>query len=462
MWYDLVVAALLLFCLVRGARKGFVWQLAAIAAVVLCFAFAETVSVAVAPYLNLNPPLNRWVSMLLLYIACSFVCFAAARGLKNGLEKAKFEDYDRHLGGLFGLLKGAAIAVIVTFFAVTLSEKLRPTVLTSYSGHAAAVAMHHLSPVFPEELGKVLQPYLKNFEGFEDGFGGARLANGTDDPGDLFGDGDAPAGDAPAGDGWDEDEWGGDGWDNDGRDGDRRRGGPDPIVRGSSDDPADGFGGDGFGWDADRLAGTPVGGGSFSGDGAFGDSGDFGGSPFGDPGDDARTDGAAPGQGGDWFTDGSLNRNRLREEAGGVVRDLWNDVPEDTRRSMTDSLREGVRRRAEEAVGDRLDGFLGDPNADPAAEPGPSRQELIADIAAVYNRDETVRAMIRRQSARALGPVPEDAAIDILRDWLADLRGPDAGPDPDPGTGKATTLQERIARRLTARTARPGNPDPRR
>ena len=106
MWYDLAVAAILLFCMIRGAKKGFLWQLAAIAAVVLCFAFAETVSVALAPYLNINPPLNRWVSMLLLYIACSFLCFAVARGLQNGLERAKFEDYDRHLGGLFGLAEG--------------------------------------------------------------------------------------------------------------------------------------------------------------------------------------------------------------------------------------------------------------------------------------------------------------------------------------------------------------------
>ncbi|MFH5806438.1 CvpA family protein [Alienimonas sp. DA493] len=432
MWYDFAVAAILLFCMVRGAKKGFLWQLAGIAAVVLCFVFAETASLAIAPYLKIDPPLNRWVSMLLLYVACSFVCFAVARAMQNGLEKAKFEDYDRHLGGLVGLLKGAGIAVVLTFFAVTLSETLRPAVLGSHSGHAAAVVMDKLSPVFPEELGKVLEPHLKEFQGFEEEYHSGQLAGGSEDPGDLFDDNfggfddfDAPGG----GDAWDEPDGFGE---------------PGPLAGGGSPPTGDGFG------DDPRFNGRPV-----SGEGAFGDSarGDFG---------------AAPGAGGDWQNDGRLNTDRLRNEAGNVARDLWNDVPEETRRNLTDSLTESAtnaaRRRVEDEWGVRLDDFLGDPSQ-PAAEPAanrPTRQELIAEIAAIYNRDENVQSMIRQQSARALGPVPEEAALDVLQDWLADLRGPAAGPDPDPGTTKATTLRERITRRLTARTARPGETAPRR
>ncbi|QDT17878.1 CvpA family protein [Alienimonas californiensis] len=452
MWYDLAVAAILLFCMIRGAKKGFLWQLAGIAAVVLCFVFAETASLAIAPYLKIDPPLNRWVSMLLLYVACSFLCFAVARAMQNGLEKAKFEDYDRHLGGVVGLLKGGGIAVVVTFFAVTLSETLRPIVLASHSGHAAAVVMDKLSPVFPEELGKVLKPHLDEFHGFEEEFHGGQLADGSDDPGNLFGDdpfgegsgefGDFDGfGETSPGDPWVEPR------------GDSTQG---PLAGGGSNPAGDGSGRDPFGWgvdprtNADRLNGRPV-----SGDGSFGDStrGDFG---------------SAPGEGGDWFDDGGLNADRLRNEAGTVARDLWNDVPEETRRNLTDSLTESAtnaaRRRVEDGLGVRLDNFLSDP-AQPGADPAatqPTRQELIAEIAAIYNRDENVQAMIRQQSARTLGPVPEDAAIDVLQDWLADLRGPAAGPDPDPVTTKATTLRERITRRLTARTARPGETAPRR
>ncbi|MEM9702784.1 MAG: CvpA family protein [Planctomycetota bacterium] len=423
MWFDLIVVALLLFCMVRGAKKGFLWQLATIAAVALCFLFAETASVAIAPYLKLDPPLNRWVSMLLLYVACSFVCFAVARGMQSGLEKAKFEAYDRHLGGLFGLIKGAGIAVILTFFAVTLSERLRPTVLSSYSGHASAVVMDALSPVFPQELGNVLEPHLRKFQGFEEEFRDARLADGEEDVENLFGD-------DPGGDGLFVDDFG---------DG--------PLAGGSGMEDG-GFGDDPFGWGepgGDRVPSRPV-----SGDGAFGDS---------DP-----TFGETPGQGDAWFRDGEFNAGRLRDEAGEIAGDLWDDVPEETKRGLTDSLRDSaaneLKRRAEDGLGFRLDGFLGDPNADPGvADPprtGPTRQELISEIAAVYNKDETIQATLKRRFAQALGPVPEEASIAILRDWLYDLRQPDGVVDPDPGTNLATTLPERISREMRRRTASSG------
>ena len=332
---------------------------------------------------------------------------------------------------------------------MTLSERLRPTVLSSYSGHAAAVVMHKLSPVFPEELGKVLKPYMDKFEGFEEGFSGTHLVDGTDDPGDLFGDGDG----FNDGDGFDNGPAWDDGfedWDDTpaagGRDEPDEFALPGPVVRGTSEgetrprtDGAGGFDTDPFGWGSEprpsgeRVSGTPV---SGAGQG-FGDD---------------------PGSAEDWLKDGRLNTDRLRDEAGQTARSLWDDVPAETKQNLTD----GVRRRAGDEIGRRFDDFLGPPPTRagaPDTEPRRTRQDLIAEIASVYNPDENVQQMIRRQSARALGPVPEEAAIDVLRDWLADLRG---APDPDPGTTKATTLRERIARRLTARTARPGEPPPRR
>ena len=415
MWYDLAVAAILLFCLIRGTKKGFVWQLAAIGSVILCFAFAETVSVATAPYLNLTAPLNRWVSMLLLYVACSFVCFAVARGLKSSLEKAKFDDYDRHLGGLFGLLKGAGIAVVLTFFAVTLSNKLRPTVLTSYSGHAAAVVMHQLAPLFPAELGKVIRPYLDNYEGLDEDPTGPRLVDGTSDPGDdLFGDGG----------GFDDDfdragvDDGGFGWDDDPH--------ADAVARGTSED--------------DGLPPR---------DGAFGDSG------FGDdPGIAERPEGA--GQGGDWFdSEGGFNSDRLVGEGERLARDLWDDVPAETRDGVTGSLRDGVRRRVDEEVDRRVGEFFGGANANAG---GPSRGELLDSIAARYTQDPAAHDAFRSHAEGMLRGVPEGVVGDVLRDWLADLRGPSAGADPNPTTSIQTQLPARIRAGVSARVAAPGEP----
>src|SRR5687768_5200953 len=75
MAFDLCMLAVLVFTTVRGAMKGVAWQLAAIAALVLCFLFATPLSVVVAPLIHVDPPLNRWIAMLAIYLVFSFGCF---------------------------------------------------------------------------------------------------------------------------------------------------------------------------------------------------------------------------------------------------------------------------------------------------------------------------------------------------------------------------------------------------
>lgn len=164
MWYDIVCLVILALSVWRGFVKGFVWQLATIAGLVICFIFAETVSLAIAPMTGLQPPLSRWVSILGLYIVGSFIAFAIARTIKSGLEKAKFEDYDRHLGSIFGAIKGAIICLVISFFMFTITESTRETVMHSNAGYASAVLFEQIYPVLPGELEALLKPYMDGFD----------------------------------------------------------------------------------------------------------------------------------------------------------------------------------------------------------------------------------------------------------------------------------------------------------
>ena len=164
MWYDACMLAILAYTTIRGAAKGMAWQVAAIAALVLCFLFATPLSLVVAPMIRLEPPLNRWVAMLVIYLAFSFGCFAAARMLRSWLEALKFEEYDRHLGALFGFVKGAMICLVITFFSVCLSETARATILETRTGRISGQILDQLAVVMPAELDKVLAPYLRKFD----------------------------------------------------------------------------------------------------------------------------------------------------------------------------------------------------------------------------------------------------------------------------------------------------------
>lgn len=164
MLYDFITLAILAFATFRGAQKGFVWQLATISGLIICFVFAETVSVAVMPHIGVEPPLSRWIAIFGLYVASSFVAFAIARNLRGYIEKAKFKEFDNHLGGVFGFIKGVTFSLIVSFFAVTLSADSREVVLSSNSGYASAVILRALQPVLPDELEGLITPQLQHFD----------------------------------------------------------------------------------------------------------------------------------------------------------------------------------------------------------------------------------------------------------------------------------------------------------
>ncbi|QDT42135.1 Colicin V production protein [Gimesia alba] len=181
MWFDLLIVAILFYAVWKGASKGVVWQLAAIAALVLCFAFAESLSLQLAPMINVKPPLNRWIAMLAIYIGFSFISFTLARSLKSAIDSLKFEEFDRHLGAVLGLLKGIIFCLFLTFFLITISDSARAAVVKSHSGYAAAIILNEMAPVMPKELHEVLDSCLENLDH-------PNVPIHHHDDGELFGD----------------------------------------------------------------------------------------------------------------------------------------------------------------------------------------------------------------------------------------------------------------------------------
>lgn len=168
-WFDVAVGVVLLYAVIRGAKKGLVWQLAWIAAIVIGFAFSEMVSLHVAPLLEIEPPMDRWVAMFGLYMLATIVSFGVAFGLKDSIEKWKMDSVDRKLGAVFGLVKGAAACLVAIFFLVTLSKQARELALGSYSGYTAAVVMEKLHDYMPSELHDVLHPHIHKLDDAKDG-----------------------------------------------------------------------------------------------------------------------------------------------------------------------------------------------------------------------------------------------------------------------------------------------------
>ncbi len=163
-WYDFVILAILVYGAWQGAARGLVMQLAWIIAIVLCFKFADKLAPQIEEYIGGEEPLRHWIAMFILYLGFSLGTFVAARSLSNAIEKAKFDDYDRHLGGLFGLVKGAVLSLVLTFFAVTLSDSLKETVIRSKTGHIACLVLDTIRPLTPEDAHPLIHDSLTRYK----------------------------------------------------------------------------------------------------------------------------------------------------------------------------------------------------------------------------------------------------------------------------------------------------------
>ncbi|MDB5339667.1 MAG: Colicin production protein [Planctomycetaceae bacterium] len=439
MAFDIFICVILLFTTIRGAAKGVAWQLAGIGALVLCFLFATPLSLSLAPMIKLAPPLNRWVAMLGIYLVFSFGTFAIARGFREALEKAKFVEFDRHMGALFGLFKGAIIALVITFFSVAMSQQAREYILKTYTGYTAAHIMNALDPVMPKELHAVLEPYIHELDAVDPELERDREAYHDD----LGVDPNADPLTNP-----------------------RNSGGG---YRPATGDSTDGLPRDPFQADAGQE-----------------------GPPLNDPN-------APPTAAPTFMEEAEQLLKRIPSLASKVapavkqqvVKAMQNTLSEH-RDELVDQLRQAptpehvssvarawqngrpTRQPPIDQAGDEeapFDGFNNRPinNNRPIAGrpqpqiPGrgrinsperivddenlqPQRQELLQGIARVFSSQPSQQARKMTEIETVMLGLPDPIAVGALSDWLSDLRGED--PDPDPQTDVSTLLNVRIARQI--------------
>lgn len=154
----LLVGIIGILCL-RGIFKGFVYQAARIAAIILGFILAAAFSGPVAAWLrealpNVAPPWDEYLSYGVIFVGTWGSLTLLAHYLKKKLEKEKLTFLDRLWGGVLGGLK-ACLLIVVAVFALSVipggtfvagglrDSKVLPTV---YS------VMQNLTFLFPESV----------------------------------------------------------------------------------------------------------------------------------------------------------------------------------------------------------------------------------------------------------------------------------------------------------------------
>lgn len=168
---------LIVLCMatIFGAIKGFAWQVASIASVIVSYFVAYRYRMDVAEMIQATPPWNQFLAMLILYVGTSFVIWVGFRLLSGTIDKVRLKEFDRHLGAGFGLVKGLIYCLLITMFALSLlGQNQQRAICQSRSGYYIASALDKGIGILPEEIHQVVGPYLTELDN--------KLKSGQDGP----------------------------------------------------------------------------------------------------------------------------------------------------------------------------------------------------------------------------------------------------------------------------------------
>ena len=163
--YDIIMLVIIVGAALFGAVKGFAWQLASIASIAVSYVVAYKFREPFSQSIQAEPPWNRFLAMLILFIGTSLVIWVLFRMVSSSIDRMRLREFDRQVGFLFGAIKGFLYATLVTMFAVTLmGQTVRSKIVASKSGKFIAEVLDRSDSVIPEEIHYVLRPYLDKFD----------------------------------------------------------------------------------------------------------------------------------------------------------------------------------------------------------------------------------------------------------------------------------------------------------
>jgi membrane protein required for colicin V production len=162
--YDIAMLVVVAGATLFGVWKGMAWQAASLASVAVSTLVALHFSAAIAPMFPGQEPWNRFLAMLILYVVTAGAIWGLFRLVSNLIDRVKLQEFDRQLGATFGLAKGILYCVVITFFAVTLSESSRKLVLQSRSGDWIARGIRSANPIMPEDIRAYVGKYIDELD----------------------------------------------------------------------------------------------------------------------------------------------------------------------------------------------------------------------------------------------------------------------------------------------------------
>jgi len=186
--YDILILILVGWLTLRGAMKGMVSQLASIAAVIASFWAAVRFGPVLRPIMEstfkAEPPWDNVLAITVAFVGASIAVMFLKSIVTKIVSAIRMNKFDRLCGALFGFLKGVLIGMILTFFAVMLSEQTRDWATQSRSGKILVRLIQRTQTLLPEDVSTLIETNLEGFQKQIDS--STKIASGTIAPSEVL------------------------------------------------------------------------------------------------------------------------------------------------------------------------------------------------------------------------------------------------------------------------------------
>lgn len=163
--YDILMLVVLGAATLFGFWKGLAWQIASVASLVVSYFAALKFADQLAPKISQHAPWNKFLAMLIIYAATSFVIWMLFRMVAGAIDRVQLREFDRQMGALVGFGKGILFCIAITFFAVTLlSEEQKQRIIASKSGVMIVKFLDKADSIVPPEIHEIVGPTIAKVE----------------------------------------------------------------------------------------------------------------------------------------------------------------------------------------------------------------------------------------------------------------------------------------------------------
>ncbi|GHT14069.1 hypothetical protein FACS1894170_10710 [Planctomycetales bacterium] len=161
--FDIIVFTILVALTLRGIWKGMISQIVSVGAYFVGWIIASRFAFLVAPSIPAEEPWNQVGAMAVLFVVVMVAVRFFHAVLESFVKRLHLEGLNKLLGGALGCLKAVLVCMVLTFFAVMLSETSQNIVFQSKTGNFFVDVITKTSTFVPNDSYELLQQQLDKF-----------------------------------------------------------------------------------------------------------------------------------------------------------------------------------------------------------------------------------------------------------------------------------------------------------